>query len=48
VTCQYLAHDIVDAPIRVERGHVRLPERPGLGITVDESRLMRFAQKLAA
>jgi muconate cycloisomerase len=48
VTCQYLAQDIVTDPIRVERGHVHLPDRPGLGITVDESRLSRFAQRLAA
>lgn len=48
VTCQYLAHDIVEEPIRVERGHVRLPDRPGLGITVDETRIMHFAHRLAA
>jgi muconate cycloisomerase len=48
VTCQYLANDIVQEPIKVERGHVRLPDRPGLGITVDESRLSRFSHKLAA
>ena len=48
LTCQYLAQDIVMEPLKVERGHVRVPERPGLGITVDESRLARFAAKLAA
>jgi muconate cycloisomerase len=48
VTCQYLAQDIVTEPLTVERGHVRLPERPGLGITVDESRLSRFGARLAA
>jgi muconate cycloisomerase len=48
VTCQYLAHDIVAEPIAVQRGHVRLLDRPGLGVAVDESRLSRFTQKLAA
>lgn len=48
ITCQYLAQDIVTEPIRVERGHARVPERPGLGITVDESRLSRFGGRLAA
>jgi L-alanine-DL-glutamate epimerase-like enolase superfamily enzyme len=32
----------------VQRGHVRLLDRPGLGVAVDESRLSRFTQKLAA
>jgi L-alanine-DL-glutamate epimerase-like enolase superfamily enzyme len=32
----------------VVRGHVRVPERPGLGITVDESKLSRFGGRLAA
>ena len=48
VTCQYLAQDIVTEPLKVERGHVRLPDRPGLGITVDESRLSHFGARLAA
>lgn len=48
VTCQYLAQDIVTEPVTVARGHVRLADRPGLGITVDESKLSRFARRLAA
>jgi len=48
VTCQYLAQDIVTEPIRVERGHVHVSDRPGLGVTVDEMRLLRFKQRLAA
>ncbi|MPZ55498.1 MAG: hypothetical protein GEU91_03170 [Rhizobiales bacterium] len=42
ITCQYLAQDLVTEPLKVERGHVRVSDRPGLGITVDESRLSRF------
>jgi muconate cycloisomerase len=48
ITCQYLAQDIVTEPFKVENGHVRVPDRPGLGITVDESKLSRFSQRLAA
>jgi L-alanine-DL-glutamate epimerase-like enolase superfamily enzyme len=48
ITCQYLAQDIVTEPFKVEHGHVRAPDRPGLGITVDESKLSRFSQRLAA
>jgi muconate cycloisomerase len=48
VTCQYLAQDIVTEPIRIEHGSVRLPDRPGLGVVIDESRLMRFTPRLAA
>ena len=42
VTCQYLAQDIVRDPVRIERGHARISDRPGLGIEVDESRLSAF------
>jgi muconate cycloisomerase len=49
VTCQYLAQDLVTEPLAVERGHVRVSDRPGLGVTVDESRLARFTSpRLAA
>jgi muconate cycloisomerase len=49
ITCQYLAQDIVGSPVMVENGHVRVPDRPGLGITVDETRLARFTfARLAA
>jgi len=48
ITCQYLAQDIVTEPFKVEGGYVRVPDRPGLGITVDESKLSRFSQLLAA
>jgi muconate cycloisomerase len=49
VTCQYLAQDIAAEPVKVLRGHVMVSDRPGLGVTVDESRLARFTSpKLAA
>lgn len=48
VTCQYLAEDIAVEPVRFERGHVRLPERPGLGIEVDEAKLSSSSVRLAA
>jgi L-alanine-DL-glutamate epimerase-like enolase superfamily enzyme len=48
VTCQYLAEDIAKAPVAVERGHVRLSDKPGLGLEIDEAKLSRTAVKLAA
>jgi len=48
VTCQYLAEDVAVEPVRFEHGHVRLPERPGLGMEVDEAKLSSSSVKLAA
>ena len=48
VTCQYLADDITVEPVRVERGHVRLSDRPGLGFDVDEAKLSNSSVRLAA
>lgn len=48
VTCQYIARDIVREPVRVERGHVRLPDGPGLGVQVDEAKLSGSSVRLAA
>jgi muconate cycloisomerase len=42
ITNHYLRDDLVAEPIRAVGGQVRLPEGPGLGITVDEDRLRRF------
>lgn len=42
ITNHYLREDLVAEPIRAVGGHVRAPEGPGLGITVDEDRLRRF------
>jgi L-alanine-DL-glutamate epimerase-like enolase superfamily enzyme len=37
-----LADDVTSRPIRVERGHVEVSDRPGLGIDVDEDRVRRY------
>jgi L-alanine-DL-glutamate epimerase-like enolase superfamily enzyme len=36
-----LAEDVVTDPIRVERGHTDVLDRPGLGVDVDEDRVRR-------
>lgn len=36
-----LAEDVTAAPLRVEAGHIVVPDRPGLGIEVDEKRVRR-------
>ncbi len=41
VTSPGLAEDVAVEPLRVEDGHVAVPERPGLGIEVDERRVRR-------
>jgi muconate cycloisomerase len=37
-----LADDVTTRPIRIERGHVEVSDRPGLGIDVDEDRVRRY------
>ena len=37
-----LADDATARPIRIERGHVDVSDRPGLGIDVDEDRVRRY------
>jgi L-alanine-DL-glutamate epimerase-like enolase superfamily enzyme len=44
VTNPALAEDVVVAPLRVEDGHVAVPDGPGLGIEVDERRVRRCQQ----
>jgi L-alanine-DL-glutamate epimerase-like enolase superfamily enzyme len=44
VTNPALAEDVVVAPLRVENGHVAVPDGPGLGIEIDERRVRRCAQ----
>jgi L-alanine-DL-glutamate epimerase-like enolase superfamily enzyme len=41
VTSSGLAEDVTAAPLHVDAGYVEVPERPGLGIDVDEHRLRR-------
>jgi L-alanine-DL-glutamate epimerase-like enolase superfamily enzyme len=45
VTSPGLAEDVCATPLSVARGHVEVPERPGLGIEVDEGRLRRRQQE---
>ena len=48
VTSSGLAEDVAAEPLRVEDGHVEVPDRPGLGIEVDERRLRRCQQEFTA
>ena len=48
VTSPGLAEDVAAAPLCVENGHVEVPERPGLGIEVDERRVRRCQQEFTA
>jgi L-alanine-DL-glutamate epimerase-like enolase superfamily enzyme len=41
ITSPGLAEDIVTAPLRVDNGHVTVPDGPGLGVDVDERRVRR-------
>jgi len=45
VTSSGLAEDVTAVPLRIDGGHVEVPERPGLGIDVDEHRLRRRQQE---
>jgi muconate cycloisomerase len=45
VTNGGLAEDVTAAPLAVKAGYVEVPERPGLGIEVDEHRLRRRQQE---
>jgi L-alanine-DL-glutamate epimerase-like enolase superfamily enzyme len=42
-----LAEDVTTQPIRGERGHVAVSDRPGLGIDVDEDRVRRHRRDVA-
>lgn len=42
-TCQYLAEDVVLAPLHVVQGAMAVPTGAGLGVAVDEHRLAEFA-----
>lgn len=41
---QILVEDLVRAPLRFADFHVHLPEGPGLGVTLDDAALRRFAR----
>ncbi|HEY1542752.1 MAG TPA: enolase C-terminal domain-like protein [Xanthobacteraceae bacterium] len=42
-----LAEDATARPIRIERGHVKVSDQPGLGIDVDEDRIRRHRRDTA-
>jgi muconate cycloisomerase len=42
-----LSEDVTARPIRIERGHVEVSDRPGLGIEVDEDRVRRYRRDIA-
>jgi L-alanine-DL-glutamate epimerase-like enolase superfamily enzyme len=42
LTSQGLAEDVAQEPLRMEGGHVLVPDRPGLGIDVDEQRVDEY------
>jgi muconate cycloisomerase len=41
VTSNGLAEDVTATPLRIDGGHVEVPEQPALGIDIDEHRLRR-------
>jgi L-alanine-DL-glutamate epimerase-like enolase superfamily enzyme len=46
ISNQYLADDIVRAPVRVVAGHAEVPEGVGLGVEVDEARVRKYQRQL--
>jgi len=48
VTSPGLAEDIAAEPLRIANGHIEVPDRPGLGIDVDERRVRRWQREFAA
>jgi len=45
ITNHYLAEDVTDTPLLIERGTVRRPSGPGLGVMVSEARVRRHRAK---
>jgi L-Ala-D/L-Glu epimerase len=43
VTLDLLADDLIEEPLRAERGVMRVPDAPGLGVTLDRKALARHA-----
>jgi L-alanine-DL-glutamate epimerase-like enolase superfamily enzyme len=44
LTSPGLAEDVTENPLAIVNGHIEVPDRPGLGIEVDERRVRRVAQ----
>lgn len=45
ITHHYLAEDVTDTPLLIERGAVRRPRGPGLGVAVSEAKVQRLRVK---
>jgi muconate cycloisomerase len=45
ITNHYLAEDVTDTPLRIERGTVQRPHGPGLGVAVSEVKVNRLRAK---
>ncbi|MBX9810936.1 MAG: hypothetical protein K2Y16_04900 [Burkholderiales bacterium] len=45
ITNHYLAEDVTDTPLRIERGTVQRPHGPGLGVAVSEVKVNRLRVK---
>ena len=41
-----MIHDIVEEKVEVRDGMIRIPEGPGLGFTMDENVLSKYAKAL--
>ncbi|MBI1989683.1 MAG: hypothetical protein HYS65_08095 [Betaproteobacteria bacterium] len=46
VTNQYLADDVLRAPLAIANGYADVPAGPGLGIEVDEARVRRYQLRI--
>ncbi len=46
LSSQYLAEDVLRAPLAIENGHAEVPAGSGLGIEVDESRVRRYQRQI--
>jgi muconate cycloisomerase len=44
ITSPGLAEDVVTDPLRIDRGHIAVLDKPGLGVEVDERRVRRWQQ----
>jgi L-alanine-DL-glutamate epimerase-like enolase superfamily enzyme len=46
LTNQYLADDVIRAPLAIADGHADVPTGPGLGVEVDEACVRRYQRQL--
>jgi muconate cycloisomerase len=45
VTNHYLAEDLSEQPVAIERGEIRVPRGPGLGVEISEARVRKYRLK---